>query len=165
MERPFRSVAPRRPRWNTRRCRWTMRIVCPHCARSSRYVDNVEKFLSQGCSPLESGTSAAPPRSVMNSRRCTRSPRQCFGVGMTRPVNEQNIRTPQRIENRACNDPRILTTDMKPLSCSLPSMRVMPRIQHQKLVFLGVSHSAFGAPIVYAIPLQLSCLTTSFSAR
>ena len=44
MERPFRSVAPQRPRWNTRRCRWTMRIVCPHWTRSSRYVDNVEKF-------------------------------------------------------------------------------------------------------------------------
>ena len=25
-----------------------MRIVCPHWERSSRYVDNVEKFLSQG---------------------------------------------------------------------------------------------------------------------
>jgi hypothetical protein len=48
-----------------------------------------------------------------------------FWVGMTRLVNEQNIRTPQRIENRACNDPRILTTDMKPISCGLPSMRVM----------------------------------------
>jgi hypothetical protein len=48
-----------------------------------------------------------------------------FGVEMTRLVNEQNIRTPQRIENRACNDPRILTTDMKPISCGLPSMRVM----------------------------------------
>src|SRR5262245_53609098 len=48
MERPFRSVAPRRPRWNTRRCRWTMRIVCPRWERSSRYVDNVEKLLSQG---------------------------------------------------------------------------------------------------------------------
>src|SRR6516225_3862895 len=48
MERPVRSVGPRRPRWNTRRCRWTMRIVCPHWERSSRYVDNVEKFLSQG---------------------------------------------------------------------------------------------------------------------
>jgi hypothetical protein len=49
----------------------------------------------------------------------------CFGVRMTRLVNEQNIRTPQRIENRACNDPGILTTDMKPISCGLPSMRVM----------------------------------------
>jgi hypothetical protein len=49
----------------------------------------------------------------------------CFGVGMTRLINEQNIRTPQRIENRACNDPRILATDMKPISCGLPSMRVM----------------------------------------
>jgi hypothetical protein len=49
----------------------------------------------------------------------------CFGVGMTRLVNEQNIRTPQRVENRACNDPGILTTDMKPISCGLPSMRVM----------------------------------------
>jgi len=36
MERPYRSVAPRRPRWNTRQCRWTMRIVCLHRARSSR---------------------------------------------------------------------------------------------------------------------------------
>jgi len=44
---------------------------------------------------------------------------------MTRLVNEQNIRTPQRIENRACNDPGILTTDMKPISCGLPSMRAM----------------------------------------
>jgi len=49
----------------------------------------------------------------------------CFGVGMTRLVNEQNIRSPQRIENRAGNYPGILTTDMKPISCGLPSMRVM----------------------------------------
>ena len=49
----------------------------------------------------------------------------CFGVGMTRLINEQNIRTPQRIENRAYNDPGILTTDTKPISCGLPSMRVM----------------------------------------
>ena len=51
VERPFRSVAPRRPRWNTRRCRWTMRIVCLHWVRSSRSVDNVEKFLSQSVAP------------------------------------------------------------------------------------------------------------------
>jgi hypothetical protein len=44
---------------------------------------------------------------------------------MTRLVNEQNIRSPQRIENRAGNYPGILTTDMKPISCGLPSMRVM----------------------------------------
>ena len=44
---------------------------------------------------------------------------------MTRLVNEQNIRTPQRIENRACNDPGIFTTDMEPISCGFPSMRVM----------------------------------------
>jgi hypothetical protein len=44
---------------------------------------------------------------------------------MTRLVNEQNFRTPQHIKNRACNDPRILTTDMKSISCGLPSMRVM----------------------------------------
>jgi hypothetical protein len=44
---------------------------------------------------------------------------------MTMLVNEQNIRTPQDIENRACNDPGILTADMKPISCGLPSMRVM----------------------------------------
>jgi hypothetical protein len=44
---------------------------------------------------------------------------------MTRLINEQNIRTPQRIENRACNDSRILATDMKPISCGLPCMRVM----------------------------------------
>jgi hypothetical protein len=43
---------------------------------------------------------------------------------MTRLVNKQNIRTLQDIENRACNDPGILTTDMK-ISCGLPSMRVM----------------------------------------
>ena len=49
----------------------------------------------------------------------------CFGVGLTRLVNEQNIRSPQRIENRAGNYPGILTTDMKPISCGLPSMRVM----------------------------------------
>ena len=44
---------------------------------------------------------------------------------MTRLVNEQNIRTPQRIENRACNDPGILASDMKPISYGLPCMRVM----------------------------------------
>jgi hypothetical protein len=44
---------------------------------------------------------------------------------MTRLINEQNIRTPQRIENRACNDPGILATDMTPISCGLPCMRVM----------------------------------------
>jgi hypothetical protein len=49
----------------------------------------------------------------------------CFGVRMTRLVNEQNIRTPQRIENRACNDPGILASDMKPISYGLPCMRVM----------------------------------------
>src|SRR5215475_2946715 len=51
MERPFRSVAPRRPRWNTRRCRWTMQIVCLHWARSTRSVDKVEKSLSQCVAP------------------------------------------------------------------------------------------------------------------
>jgi hypothetical protein len=44
---------------------------------------------------------------------------------MARLVNEQNVRTPQRIENRVCNDPGILTTDMKPISRGLFSMRVM----------------------------------------
>jgi hypothetical protein len=44
---------------------------------------------------------------------------------MTGLVNEQNLRAPQRIENRACNDPRILTTYMKSISCGLPSVRVM----------------------------------------
>src|SRR6516225_8191923 len=52
-----------------------------------------------------------------------------FGVEMTRLVNEQNIRTPQRIENRACNDPGILTSDVKPIFCGLSSMRVM-RIEY-----------------------------------
>jgi hypothetical protein len=47
------------------------------------------------------------------------------GVGLTRLVNKQDIRTLQRIENRACNDPRILATDAKPISCGLFSMRVM----------------------------------------
>src|SRR5260370_41047184 len=31
----------------------------------------------------------------------------------------------------------------------------MPRIQHQKLVFLGVSHSALVVPSVYSLRLQL----------
>jgi hypothetical protein len=62
----------------------------------------------------------APVHSITSSARPS-----CFRVGMTRLVNEQNIRTPQRIENRACNDPGILTTDTKPISCGLPSMRVM----------------------------------------
>jgi hypothetical protein len=62
---------------------------------------------------------------VMNARRFITITSSCFRVGMTRLVNEQNIRTPQRIKNRACNDPRGLTTDMKPISCGLPSMRVM----------------------------------------
>jgi hypothetical protein len=48
---------------------------------------------------------------------------------MTRLVNEQNIRTPQRIENRACNDQGILTSDVKPIFCGLSSMRVM-RIEY-----------------------------------
>jgi hypothetical protein len=54
MERPFRSVAPRRPRWNARRCRWTMRIVCLHWTRSTRSVDKVEKSLSQCVAPWNS---------------------------------------------------------------------------------------------------------------
>jgi hypothetical protein len=45
--------------------------------------------------------------------------------GLTRLVNKQDIRTLQRIENRACNDPRILATDVKSISCGLSSMRVM----------------------------------------
>jgi hypothetical protein len=44
---------------------------------------------------------------------------------LTGLVNEQNIRTPQRIEHRACNDPGILTTDMKPICGGLTSVRVM----------------------------------------
>jgi hypothetical protein len=48
---------------------------------------------------------------------------------MTRLVNEQNIRTPQRIENRACNDPGILTSDVKSIFRGLSSMRVM-RIEY-----------------------------------
>jgi hypothetical protein len=47
------------------------------------------------------------------------------GVGLTRLVNKQDIRTPQRIENRACNDPRIRATDVKSISCGLFSMCVM----------------------------------------
>jgi hypothetical protein len=75
----------------------------------------------------------------MNSRRFTRSPRRrnrndsgivrqassCFRVGLTRLVNEQDIRTPQHIKNRARNDPGILATDMKSVACGLSSMRVM----------------------------------------
>jgi hypothetical protein len=68
------------------------------------------------CRAAEQRDKLAPFHSITSS---------CFGVGMTGLVNEQNFRTPQRIENRACNDPGILTTDMKPISCGLPSMRVM----------------------------------------
>ena len=32
---PLSGRCPRRPRWNTRQCRWTMRIVCLHWERSS----------------------------------------------------------------------------------------------------------------------------------
>jgi hypothetical protein len=49
----------------------------------------------------------------------------CFRVGLTRLVNEQDIRTPQHIKNRARNDPGILATDMKSVACGLSSMRVM----------------------------------------
>jgi hypothetical protein len=49
----------------------------------------------------------------------------CFRVGLTRLVNEQDIRTPQHIKNRARNDPGILATDMKSVTCGLSSMRVM----------------------------------------
>jgi hypothetical protein len=48
----------------------------------------------------------------------------CFRVALTRLVNEQDIRTPQHIKNRARNDPGILATDMKSVSY-LSSMRVM----------------------------------------
>jgi hypothetical protein len=72
-------------------------------------------------------------------RRIIRSPRQCnrndsgivrqassrFRVGLTGLVNEQDIRAPQHIKNRARNDPGILATDMKPVACGLSSMRVM----------------------------------------
>jgi hypothetical protein len=65
----------------------------------------------------------------MNSRRFidhfTRPAKLASGVGLNGLVNEQNICTPQRIENRTCNDPGILTTDMKPISGDLPSVRVM----------------------------------------
>ena len=55
----------------------------------------------------------------------TSKPQAVSRVGLTRLVNEQNIRTPQRIENRACNDPGILATDIKSISCGLSSMRVI----------------------------------------
>jgi hypothetical protein len=44
---------------------------------------------------------------------------------MTRLVNEQDIRTSQRIENRAGNDPRILATDVKSISAGLFSHAVL----------------------------------------
>jgi hypothetical protein len=49
----------------------------------------------------------------------------CFRVGLTRLINEQDIRTPQHIENRARNDPGILATNIKSVSRGLSSMRVM----------------------------------------
>jgi hypothetical protein len=80
-----------------------------------------------------------PDITDVNSRRFIRSPRRrtgtirellgkassCFRVGLTRLVNEQDIRTPQHIKNRARNDPGILATDMKSVACGLSSMRVM----------------------------------------
>jgi hypothetical protein len=41
----------------------------------------------------------------------------CFRVGLTRLVNEQDIRTPQHIKNRARNNPGMLATDMKAVAC------------------------------------------------
>ena len=49
----------------------------------------------------------------------------CFRVGLTRLINEQDIRTPQHIKNRARNDPGILATNIKSVSCGLSSMRIM----------------------------------------
>src|SRR5215470_15758156 len=71
MERPFRSVAPRRPRWNTRQCRWTMRIVCLHWARSSRSVDNVQKILWACCAAGSSTHIAIVIRSPRRRARGT----------------------------------------------------------------------------------------------
>ena len=63
MERSFQTVAPRRPRWNARQCRWTMRIVCLHWARSSR---------NKNFSTI-STAAAATPSSGRASRRFTKS--------------------------------------------------------------------------------------------
>jgi hypothetical protein len=49
----------------------------------------------------------------------------CFRVGLTRLVDERDIRTPRHIKNRARNDPGILATDIKSVSCGLSSMRGM----------------------------------------
>src|SRR5262249_8456807 len=49
----------------------------------------------------------------------------CFRVGLTRLVNEQDIRTPQHVKNRARNEPGILATDIKSVSCCVSSVRVM----------------------------------------
>jgi hypothetical protein len=49
----------------------------------------------------------------------------CFRVGLTRLVNEQDIRTPQHIKNRARDDPGILATDIKSICCGVSSMRIM----------------------------------------
>jgi hypothetical protein len=68
-------------------------------------------FLYHNSGATVSGTSSARP--------------SCFRAGLSRLINEQNIRTPQRIEDRGCNDTRLLATDMKLSSCGLRSMRVM----------------------------------------
>jgi hypothetical protein len=60
-----------------------------------------------------------------NDSGIVRQASSCFRVGLTRLVNEQDIRTPQHIKNRARNDPGILATDMKSVSRGLSSMRVM----------------------------------------
>jgi len=60
-----------------------------------------------------------------NDSGIVRQALSCFRVGLTRPVNEQDIRTLQHIKNRARNDSGILATDLKSVSCGLFPMRVM----------------------------------------
>ena len=48
-----------------------------------------------------------------------------FRLGLTRLIHEQDIRTPECIEDCACNHPGILATDIKSISSGLSSMRVM----------------------------------------
>jgi hypothetical protein len=93
--------------------------------------------LYRGIGVLADCLVGAPPISVMNSsfdhprRRNRNDPgivRQAsrrFRVGLTRLVNEHDIRTPQHIKNRARNDPGILATDMKSVARALSSMRDM----------------------------------------
>src|SRR6516164_11152211 len=68
----------------------------------------------------------------------------CFRVGLTRLINEQDIRTPQHIKNRARNDPGILATNIKSVSpaacppCVLCASKTASEINLFRCVSFGI---------------------------